>query len=57
MAAVPRLAESWEPDTDLTLWTVHLRDAAFHDGAPVRAADVLYSYQRIADPEETFRAR
>lgn len=57
MAAVPRLAESWESDADLTVWTVHLREAVFHDGSPVRAADVLYSYQRIADPEETFRAR
>ncbi|HEX2143372.1 MAG TPA: ABC transporter substrate-binding protein [Glycomyces sp.] len=57
MAAVPRLAESWESDADLTVWTVKLREAAFHDGAPVRAADVLYSYQRIADPEETFRAK
>jgi len=57
MAAVPRLAESWEADPDLTVWTVKLRKATFHDGGPVRAADVLYSYRRIADPEETFRAR
>jgi peptide/nickel transport system substrate-binding protein len=57
MAAVPRLAESWTPDADLTVWTVKLREAVFHDGSPVRAADVLYSYQRIANPEETFRAK
>jgi peptide/nickel transport system substrate-binding protein len=57
MAAVPRLAESWTPDADVTVWTVKLREATFHDGSPVRAADVLYSYQRIADPEGTFRAK
>ncbi|MEV3938208.1 ABC transporter substrate-binding protein [Glycomyces sp. NPDC049804] len=57
MAAVPRLAESWTPDADLTVWTVKLRQATFHDGSPVRAADVLYSYRRIADPDETFRAK
>ncbi|MFC3492967.1 ABC transporter substrate-binding protein [Glycomyces rhizosphaerae] len=57
MAAVPRLAESWTPDADLTVWTVKLREATFHDGSPVRAADVLYSYQRIANPDETFRAK
>ncbi|MEU5875787.1 ABC transporter substrate-binding protein [Glycomyces sp. NPDC047369] len=57
MAAVPRLAESWTADDALTTWTVTLRDAVFHDGSPVRAADVLYSYRRIADPDDTFRAR
>jgi peptide/nickel transport system substrate-binding protein len=57
MAAVPRLAESWKPGADLASWTVTLREATFHDGSPVRAADVLYSYRRIADPEGTFRAR
>ncbi|THV26437.1 ABC transporter substrate-binding protein [Glycomyces paridis] len=56
MAAVPRLAESWEGNADLTVWTVRLREAVFHDGAPLTAADVLYSYRRITDPEETFRA-
>ncbi|GLW55019.1 ABC transporter substrate-binding protein [Kitasatospora phosalacinea] len=57
LAAVPRLAESWEPDATLRTWTVKLRRAAFHDGRPVTADDVLYSYRRIADPERAFRAR
>jgi peptide/nickel transport system substrate-binding protein len=57
MAPVPRLAESWEADADLTVWKVRLREATFHDGSPVRAADVLYSYRRIADPAATFRAK
>ncbi|TDC56003.1 ABC transporter substrate-binding protein [Actinomadura sp. KC345] len=43
-----RLASSITPDEDLTTWTVKLRtDAAFGDGRPVRAADVLFSLRRI----------
>ncbi|MFJ1753300.1 ABC transporter substrate-binding protein [Kitasatospora sp. NPDC088134] len=57
LAAVPRLAESWEPNAALDTWTVRLRAAAFHDGRPVTAADVLFSYRRIADPKRAFRAR
>ncbi|MGW9350739.1 ABC transporter substrate-binding protein [Nocardiopsis flavescens] len=45
----PRLAESWEPEgEDLTHWHVALReDAAFSDGTPVTADDVLFSLRRI----------
>ncbi|MFE9725769.1 ABC transporter substrate-binding protein [Streptomyces sp. NPDC005794] len=57
LAAVPRLAETWEPNAGLDRWTVTLRQAEFHDGKPVTAADVLYSYRRIADPAEAYRAR
>ncbi|WP_053642836.1 ABC transporter substrate-binding protein [Streptomyces sp. XY431] len=57
LAAVPRLAESWEPNAALDTWTVKLRKAAFHDGRPVTAEDVLYSYRRIADPKRAFRAK
>ncbi|MFI5529501.1 ABC transporter substrate-binding protein [Kitasatospora sp. NPDC051853] len=57
LAAVPRLAAGWEPNATLDVWTVRLRKAAFHDGRPVTAADVLYSYRRIADPKKAFRAR
>ncbi|QFG27080.1 ABC transporter substrate-binding protein [Actinomadura sp. WMMB 499] len=43
-----RLAASITPDDKLTTWTVKLRtDAAFSDGSPVRAADVLFSLRRI----------
>ncbi|MBE3013999.1 ABC transporter substrate-binding protein [Microbispora sp. NEAU-D428] len=46
--AKPRLAESWQPDSTLTRWTLRLRTGAtFTDGRPVRAADVLYSLRRI----------
>ncbi|WP_154795483.1 ABC transporter substrate-binding protein [Occultella kanbiaonis] len=57
MSAVPRLAQEWEPSADLTQWTIRLREAVFHDGRPVRPEDVLYSYRRIKDPAEGFRAR
>ncbi|MDT0346266.1 ABC transporter substrate-binding protein [Streptomyces litchfieldiae] len=57
MSAEPRLAESWEPAAGLDRWTITLREAVFHDGRPVTAEDVLHSYRRIADPDETFRAR
>ncbi|MFC8224839.1 ABC transporter substrate-binding protein [Streptomyces sp. NPDC057287] len=57
LAAVPRLAEAWEPNAGLDRWTVTLRQAEFHDGKPVTAADVLYSYRRIADPGKAHRAR
>lgn len=57
LAAVPRLAERWEPNEALDTWRITLRKAAFHDGRPVTAEDVLHSYRRIADPKGTFRAK
>ncbi|WP_436495163.1 ABC transporter substrate-binding protein [Actinokineospora sp. HUAS TT18] len=57
VSAQPRLAEKWEPNADLTRWRITLRQAAFHDGKPVRAQDVLSSYARILDPAKAFRAK
>ncbi|MFJ4468461.1 ABC transporter substrate-binding protein [Streptomyces sp. NPDC089424] len=57
LAARPRLAARWEPNRTLDRWQVTLREATFHDGRPVTAADVLHSYRRIADPKQAFRAR
>lgn len=53
MTAEPRLAESWEPDATGTRWRIRLRRTTFHDGRPLTAADVLYSFRRIADPATT----
>ena len=50
MSVRARLAESWESDASGTRWHVRLREARFHDGAPVTAEDVLYTYRRVADP-------
>lgn len=48
----PYLAESWEPNADGTVWTFHLRQGVhFHDGSGLDAADVIYTYKRLIDPE------
>jgi len=47
----PGLAESWEISDDLLTYTLHLRDATFHDGSPVTAEDVVYSVSRTAFDE------
>jgi len=57
MSPQPRLAERWEASPDLRTWRITLRQAAFHDGRPVRAADVLFSYARILRPDSTRRAK
>ncbi|MFB6835722.1 ABC transporter substrate-binding protein [Streptomyces sp. NPDC056361] len=57
LSARPRLAARWEPNAGLDRWKVTLREASFHDGKPVTAADVLYSYRRITDPKKAFRAK
>ncbi|MBO8183962.1 ABC transporter substrate-binding protein [Streptomyces spirodelae] len=57
LSAQPRLAEKWEANKALDRWQVTLRKATFHDGRPVTAQDVLYSYRRIADPKKAFRAK
>lgn len=46
----PALAESWQISPDQLTWTFHLRGGvSFHDGSPLRADDVVYSYRRIMD--------
>lgn len=48
----PMLAESWEHNDVADEWTFHLReDVVFHDGTPMTAEDVVFTYQRILDPE------
>jgi peptide/nickel transport system substrate-binding protein len=47
----PALAEKWEKVDDLT-WKIFLRkDAVFHNGEPVNAAAVKFSFDRIQKPE------
>lgn len=57
MSPQPRLAEGWESSADLRTWRITLRQANFHDGRPVRAADVLASYARITEPGGSRRAK
>src|SRR6056297_487396 len=43
----PQMAESWEVSEDGTVYRITLRDGLmFHDGEPVRPADVIASIQR-----------
>jgi len=47
---VPELAKSWEVAPDGITWTFHLRrGAAFSDGHPITAEDVLFSFQIAYD--------
>lgn len=49
----PRLAESWE-QVSPTEWNFKLRAGiAFHDGAPLDAAAVVYTIERTLDPAMT----
>lgn len=44
----PRLAASWEPSADLKTWKFKIaKGAAFHDGSPVTADDVVWSLKRL----------
>ena len=46
------LAERWEVTEGGTCYTFHLhRQARFHNGRPVTADDVLFSWERAAHPE------
>ena len=45
------LAESWEVDATRTRWTFHTRKGArWHDGTPVSADDVVFTFDRLLDP-------
>lgn len=52
LSLTPDLAERWEISADGTIYTFYLRqNAKFHDGRPVTAQDVVYSWERAASPE------
>ena len=47
----PGLARSWDTDSSGATYTFHLRsDATFHDGRPIKAADVRASMLRALSP-------
>lgn len=53
--ASPELATSWLASEDATVWTIKLQaGVTFHDGSTFDAADVVYSFNRILDPENRF---
>lgn len=54
---VPALAASWEQSDPLTITFKLREDAKFHDGSPVLASDVVFTYQTMLDPELKARSR
>jgi len=47
----PDLAETWEVSADGLVYTFHIRqNAKFHNGRDVTAQDVIFSWERAADP-------
>lgn len=49
---IPGLAEKWDISPDGKIYTFHLRNGLkFSDGSPITADDVVYSFQRVADPK------
>jgi len=52
MKVQPALAQDWDISVDGTVYTFHLNpQARFHNGRPVTADDVLFSWERAAHPE------
>ena len=48
----PDLATSWDATEDLKTWTFHLRPGVkFHNGKPLDAADVVFTFKRMLDKE------
>jgi peptide/nickel transport system substrate-binding protein len=46
------LAEELTPNADASEWTIRVRDGVtFHDGKPLQAEDVIFSFQRILNPK------
>jgi peptide/nickel transport system substrate-binding protein len=55
MALLPWLATSWEAPAP-NRWIFHLRkDAQFHDGTPLTADDVIFSFERASQAGSSFR--
>jgi peptide/nickel transport system substrate-binding protein len=51
---LPALAESWEIAPDGLSWVFHLHpDVTFHDGTPMTAEDVVFSFDRAMAPDST----
>jgi ABC-type transport system substrate-binding protein len=46
------LAETWEHAED-GAWVFHLRNAVFHNGAPVTSADVAWTIEQVAGEKST----
>ncbi len=48
----PVLATGWTPDSTSTVWTFKIRqNVKFHNGHPLTADDVVYTYKLLTDPK------
>jgi peptide/nickel transport system substrate-binding protein len=57
LALVPMLALSWTPNADASVWTFKLRTGVnFHNGSPMTADDVVYTFQQLAEPKNASNA-
>jgi peptide/nickel transport system substrate-binding protein len=51
LALKPVLAIGWSPNTKADVWTFHIRQGVkFHNGQPLTADDVVYTYQLQTNP-------
>ena len=54
---VPRLAQTWEVSEDGLTYTLNLvENAKFHDGSDFTANDVVWTFSRLRDPEQSSAA-
>jgi len=53
----PMLATKWTPSKGGAVWTFNLRQGVkFHDGSPLTADDVVYTFQQLANPKNASNA-
>ncbi len=53
----PQLATSWTHNSDGSVWTFKLRpNVKFHNGAPMTADDVVYTFKQLSDPKNASNA-
>jgi peptide/nickel transport system substrate-binding protein len=53
----PVLAESWQPNSKADVWTFKIRQGVkFHDGSPLTADDVVYTYKLQTNPKSSSSA-
>lgn len=49
---VPSLVSSYELNEDATVWTMEIeKGVTFHDGSKLTAEDVVYTFERLIDPD------
>ena len=57
LALQPMLALSWKPNSDGSVWTFKLRPGVkFHNGQPMTADDVVYTFKQLSDPKNASNA-